>query len=59
MNPGLIQIKLINEQGPIEIESTWNKPKIALLIPDAIAPQMNGYLSFKLTPKIAGSVIPA
>ena len=41
------------------MERTWNKPNIALLIPEAMAPQINGYFIFKLTPKIAGSVIPS
>ncbi len=52
-------IKPITPAGPNEDDNTWNKPITKPAIPAEPSAMKNGNLYFKLTPNIAGSVIPS
>ena len=49
----------MNPADPIETAMTWKRPAKVAAVADPIKAQKNGNLSFKLTPKRAGSVIPS
>ena len=63
MNAGIdfeaIEMNPMTDAGPIATDRTWNSPKKAEAIPEAIAAKTNGNFILRLTPKIAGSVIPS
>jgi hypothetical protein len=54
-----IAIKPIKPAGPSDDDITWNNPITKAAIPDEPNAIKNGNLYFKLTPNIAGSVIPS
>lgn len=55
----MIEINPGNPAVPNAIALTLKKAIYAEPIPDPTIAPINGYLSFKLTPNIAGSVIPS